>query len=77
MKKSFEIQIIIIAAVEILYNILYRLFSQELLKVNIGYEMNYQSLCKMTKLIHAIDYIENGNPTNEEIIKIIQYYENL
>ena len=62
---------------EILYNILYRLFSQELLKVNIGYEMNYQSLCKMIKLIHAIDYIENGNPTNEEIIKIIQYYENL
>ena len=29
------------------------------------------------ELINAIDYIEHGNPTNNEIIKIIQYYEEI
>lgn len=60
---------------EILYNTLYRLFSNELLNLNIGYEFNARTLSAMNELVNAIDYIENGNPSSDEIIKIIQYYE--
>ena len=60
---------------EILYNTLYRLFSNELLNLNIGYEFNTKTLFTMNELVNAIDYIENGNPSSDEIIKIMQYYE--
>jgi hypothetical protein len=63
--------------VEILYNTLYRLFSNELLNLNIGYEFNTKTLFTMNELVNAIDYIENGNPSSEEIIKIMQYYEEI
>ena len=62
---------------EILYNTLYRLFSNELLNLNIGYEFNTKTLFTMNELVNAIYYIENGNPSNDEIIKIIQYYEEI
>lgn len=60
---------------EILYNTLYGLFSNELLNLNIGYEFNARTLSAMNELVNAIDYIENGNPSSDEIIKIMQYYE--
>ena len=60
---------------EILYNTLYRLFSNELLNLNIGYEFNARTLSAMNELVNAIDYIENGNPSSDEIIKIMQYCE--
>lgn len=60
---------------EILYNTLYRLFSNELLNLNIGYEFNARTLSAMNELVNAVDYIENGNPSSDEIIKIMQYYE--
>lgn len=60
---------------EILYNTLYRLFSNELLNLNIGYEFNARTLSAMNELVNAIDYIENGNPSSDEMIKIMQYYE--
>ena len=59
---------------EILYNTLYRLFSNELLNLNIGYEFNTKTLFTMNELVNAIDYIENGNPSSDEIIKIMQYF---
>lgn len=62
---------------EILYNTLYRLFSNELLNLNIGCEFNTKTLFTMNELVNAIDYIENGNPSSEEIIKIMQYYEEI
>lgn len=62
---------------EILYNTLYRLFSNELLNLNIGYEFNDRTLSAMNELVNAIDYIENGNPSSDEIIKIMQYYEEI
>ena len=62
---------------EILYNTLYRLFSNELINLNIGYVFNTKTLFTMNELVNAIDYIENGNPSNDEIIKIIQYYEEI
>lgn len=62
---------------EVLYNKLYKLFVKELINLNIGHEINKKSLYVMNELIQAIDYIENGNPTNNKIIKIIQYYEEI
>lgn len=69
--------LIMVVVVEILYNKLYQLFVGELVNLNIGYDFNKHNLFTMNELINAIDYIENGNPTNSEIIKIIQYYEEI
>lgn len=63
--------------VEILYNELYKIFVQELININIGHLPNKKSLFTMNEIVNAIDYIEHGNPTNNEIIKIIQYYEEI
>lgn len=59
---------------EKLYIKLYELFSSELLNMNIGYDYNLDKLQSMVDLVQAIDYIQNGNPTKKEIIKIINYY---
>lgn len=45
--------------------------------MNIGYSFDPHTLAMMNDLINAIDYIECGNPKDEEIIKIIQYYEEI
>lgn len=63
--------------VEILYNELYKIFVQELININIGHLPDKKALFTMNELINAIDYIKHGNPTNNEIIKIIQYYEEI
>lgn len=59
---------------EILYKKLYTIYVNELLNLNIGYSFNNSSLCLMNEIINAIYYIKQGNPTNDEIIKLIQYY---
>lgn len=77
METMLMISILIVAVVEILYNILYKWLTQELLELNIGYEPNKRRLEAMTTLVHAIDYIENSNPSTQEVIEIIQYYEEI
>ena len=62
---------------EILYNELYKIFVQELININIGHLPDKKALFTMNELINAIDYIEHGNPTNNEIIKRIQYYDEI
>lgn len=62
---------------EILYNELYKIFVQELININIGHLPDKKALFTMNELINAIDYIEHCNLTNNEIIKIIQYYEEI
>ena len=62
---------------EILYNELYKIFVQELININIGHLPDKKALFTMNELINAIDYIEHGILTNNEIIKIIQYYEEI
>lgn len=64
-----------IVVVEVLYNILYKMFVKELLNLNIGYNFNDNNLREMINLVNAIDYIERNTLKNEEIIKILQYYE--
>ena len=47
------------------------------MEIQIGHLPDKKALFTMNELINAIDYIEHGNPTNNEIIKIIQYYEEI
>lgn len=63
-----------IVVVEQLYIKLYKIFSEELMKMNIGYDFNISKLQYMLDLVNSIDYIQNGNPSRKEIIKIMQYY---
>lgn len=66
---------LMIVVVEVLYNILYKMFVKELLNLNIGYNFNDNNLREMINLVNAIDYIERNTLKNEEIVKILQYYE--
>lgn len=59
---------------EKLYIKLYKIFSSELLNMNIGYDYDLDKLQEMLDLVQAIDYIQNGNPNKKEIIKILNYY---
>ena len=47
------------------------------MELNIGYEFDKGCLERMTDIINAIYYIQHANPTNDEILKIIQYYGEL
>lgn len=58
-----------------LFKLLYKLYVQELLHLNIGYTFNKARLAKMNDLVHMIYYIQNAKLTNDEILKIIQYYD--
>lgn len=60
---------------EDLFNKLYNLYVHELLNLNLGYSFNEQSLNKMSDLINVIEFIRQSNPTSEDIIKILEYYE--
>lgn len=63
-----------IVVVEILNNLLYKLFALELLNMNIGYNLNISNVHKMIDIINAIDYIKRSKPEDSEIIKIVEYY---
>jgi hypothetical protein len=54
---------------------LYKLFSLELVDLNIGYSFNSSRISKMMDLVNAIDYIKNGDPSRNDIIKILKRYE--
>lgn len=71
------IQVIMDVVVGNLYDILYKLFTTELLNVSIGYSFNDRNLDKMTTLIHVIDLIEHGNLPSKDIIKLIEYYNGI
>ena len=60
---------------DILYRKLYEVFRKELIKLNIGYEFDRSTLSYMNDLVNAIDFLNNGNPTNTEAITIILRYE--
>lgn len=66
-----------IVAVEVLFINLKKLLIGELVNLTIGYNFNRKNLLKMNDLLNAIDYIENGNPTDSEIVQIIQHYEEI
>lgn len=60
-----------------LYNVLLKIFTNELERLTIGYTYDKRTLIFLDDLINAIDYIENSSPSNDEILKIIQYYEEI
>ena len=45
--------------------------------MNIGYDMSISNIRKMMDLVNAIDYIKRFTPSDDEIIKIVQFYEEL
>ncbi len=53
---------------------LYKLFAVQLMELNIGYEPNIERLQEMMDIVQMIDYIQNGNPSKQEIQKIINIY---
>ena len=70
-----EVLLLIVVVVDILYNKLLALLEQELLETSIGYMPNKSRLGEMTTLVQVIDYVENARPSDQEILGIIQYYE--
>lgn len=60
---------------EILYKHLYNIFKEELLRANIGYTFNEATLLYMNDLVNAINYLEEGDPSAEDALTIIQKYE--
>lgn len=58
-----------------LYTLLYKTYIRELHKLNIGYSLDEFVIRYMFDLINTIDYIENGNPSVNEIYKITSHYE--
>lgn len=50
------------------------MFTDELLNLNIGYDMRVGNLKKMMDIVNAIDYINNAQPSREELINIVNYY---
>lgn len=59
---------------ETMYNLLERIYNQEYNRLILGYPYS-DNLELMSDIINAIDLIRCGNLTKDEIIKIIQYYE--
>lgn len=66
--------LIVVGAMDKLYETLYLLFSTELVNLNIGYPLNRNKLNKMIDIIGAIEYIKNIDSNQEDIINIINYY---
>lgn len=56
---------------DLLNSKLYQLFVQELMNLNIGYELNKLRISRMIDIIQAIDYIQYGDPSKREIKQII------
>ena len=47
------------------------------MNLNIGYNFNEVRLSQLNDLINAIDYIQHNSLNNNDIIKILQHYEEL
>lgn len=59
---------------EVLFKLLYQLYVQEVLDLNIGNAFNKDRLNKMNDIVSALCYIQNKQVSNKDVIKIIQYY---
>jgi len=60
--------------VDKLYRILLRLYYKELKNLNLGYPNDEKAIEQMMDLIHVIEFTESGNPSANEIFKILEYY---
>lgn len=59
---------------ERIYNTLYELLLEQLNEMSVGYDYNLTRLQRMTDIVNAIDFLENGSPTKLEIQQIINLY---
>lgn len=63
--------------VEVLFKLLYQLYVQEILDLNIGNAFNKERIDKMTDIVNALCYIQNKQVSNKDVIKIIQHYDEM
>ena len=63
--------------VEALFKLLYQLYVQEILDLNIGNAFNKERIDKMTDIVNALCYIQNKQVSNKDVIKIIQHYDEM
>ncbi len=57
-----------------LLNLLYELYMEELNDLFIGYQHNVKRINHMWELIQIIDFIQHGNPTEDELRYLLEYY---
>lgn len=56
-------------------DILYSSYKEELNNLNLGYEFDTKNINKMLELIQTIFFLESGNPTDVELLKLLKHYE--
>lgn len=56
-------------------DILYSSYKEELNNLSLGYSFNSKNLNKMLELIQTIFYLELGEPSGEDLIKLLKHYE--
>lgn len=57
-----------------IFNVLYDLYKDELYDLNIGRMFNFKRLSYMWELIQILDFLKHGDPTNDEINQLLDYY---
>lgn len=57
-----------------IFDTLYDLYSKELHNLNMGYMFDYKNLNYMWELLQVLDFLTNGDPTNEELSFLLEYY---
>ena len=60
---------------ENLYEKLFAQYSEELNDLGLGHKFSEAALCNMKELLMAIDFLQCGNPSDDELIKILEHYE--
>ena len=56
-------------------NILYSSYKEELNNLSLGYNYNSRNLDKMLELIQTIFFLELGEPSGEDLLKLLKHYE--
>lgn len=56
-------------------DLLYNSYKEELNNLNLGYNFNAKNIDKMFELIQTIYFLELGEPTDEELLKLLKHYE--
>lgn len=56
-------------------DILYSSYKEELNSLNLGYNFDSKNIDKMLDLIQTIYFLELGEPTDEDLLKLLKHYE--
>lgn len=56
-------------------DILYSSYKEELNNLSLGYTYDSKNLNKMLELIQTIFFLELGEPSGEDVLKLLKHYE--